>query len=1103
MRESTQESLKHKSIEILLNTSEYRKALIEAARTIRAKSAEASNEASVVSIFEIEIFTIIREIFGLKFYPEKEVSVDTDFHIAKGRIDSKVGALVIEFKQKSALKHVAQKDKAIEQLSHYLLGLYSHQKQDYYGLVSDGVDCCRVLLKNGELINGSFDKLSADVLDELVRIIILLDKVALTPQNLVRDFSQGDNSISQQLSKTLFNSLKNSATGRSIMLFNEWKELFRLAHDDKSKQKAIQERKGALERVMSESFPKDDNESEYRALYAIQTTYAIIVKIIAYKVISKLQFNKSLIEFSSLSNSSSEVLLRQMQNLEDGAIFRSLGVGNLLEGDFFSWYCNDAQWSDEIAVHIRDIFKILTIYEDKGIFETFEQVQDLFKDLFMSIIPDKVRHSLGEYYTPSWLADHVVSGALSMIDNRENWTSLDPCSGSGTFIIVLIRKILSETTDCTRKQKLDSVLRRVKAIDLNPLAVLTTRINYFVNIAHLIEVGDSFEIPVYLGDSSYVPETTYIDGIECLNYSIQTAKGPILISLPKSICSDSISFSKVMTSLEQDIINQDENSIRNKILALVPQQEITPIIEENISSLADKFIFLERNNWNGIWARIVTNFLTTAALPKVDMIVGNPPWIDWKNLPAGYRDRVKQLCIDRNLFSGDGVTGGINLNICALITFVAASNWLKPDGILGFLMPDTILVQQTYEGFRCLRMNETENLYFQKIVNWSKAGNPFAPVTQKFYTYYISAVYKDYDSGIPYLTFLKKPRIKLENYLHTTSFFSMSNIFEANYQIAGQAHQDSTKFSVCEDLSTLNQYSNIVGKMEYKGREGIEFYPQELFLLHYDADIPTPPDKVAARNFQNPKSKYKIPLETFILEKAYLRPLIKGTNIERFHLIKSDIVVPFPYKEGHREPIDICELTKVAPLLAAYFNRFKSVISAQTDYNAKIIGTKHNTEFYSLARVGVYSYAPHYVAFRDNTKWGACVISNVKTPWGEECRPQFQNHAVSISQTTSGRYITLDEAHYVCAILNAPIVAKYVIGSSDSRTFKIDIDIHIPEFDKDNPIHTRLSQLSKLAHENYNNNEIMSRLDCELDDLLFQLNNLTNINYSTDGIEIS
>lgn len=1090
MNDSVKNALLHKSIELLLGTKEYLKALRETALAIREQSKQAPNEATVVSIFELEIFTLIRDVFGLKFYPEKEVQVETNFHVAKGRIDSKIGALVIEFKQPSALSNHTQEEKAVNQLISYLQGLDDSASQDYFGIVTDGVKVCRVLICNHEVNVGAFENLSANILDELIRSIILMDKVALSPQNLVRDFAGGGGSLAESLSRTLFSTLKDTPTGRSIMLFNEWKELFRLAHDDKSKQQAIQERRSSLELAVGEHFPTGDNEIEYKALYAIQTTYAIIVKIIAYKVISKIQFNKSLIDFAKLAESPSEVLMQQMQSLENGAIFRNFGVGNLLEGDFFSWYCTDEQWNVNIASQIKRIFEILSIYEDKGLFNSFERVQDLFKDLFMSIIPEKVRHSLGEYYTPAWLADNLVSNAIETIDNKEDWTALDPCSGSGTFVTSLIRKVLHETASLSRTERLHAVLRRVHAIDLNPLAVLTTRINYFVNIVHLVSNDDSFEIPVFLGDSSYVPETVTVDSVICLRYSIQTAKGPIEIILPKSVCSDSIAFSRMMTSLEQDIINQSTESIVSKILSLVPTNEQTEIILDNIRVLADKFVFLERNNWNGIWARIVTNFLSTAALGQFDMIVGNPPWIDWKNLPAGYRERVKQLCIDKNLFSGDSITGGINLNICALITYVASSNWLRQNGILAFLMPDTILFQQTYEGFRNLLVGQHERLYFNKIFDWTKSGSPFAPVTQKFYTYFISPKVADYFNGIPFVTYKKIGKVNLTSYLHEFQYSQIDGIFEKIHQFAGQAHSNSTKFSICDSPVQLSNFRTIVGDSQYKGREGIEFYPQELFILHYDEDISTPVGKVAVRNFQNRKSKYRIPVETFILEKQFLRPLVKGKDIERFHLNSSDLVVPFPYFDGHREPISIRELNEISPLLAAFFNRFKTVISAQTDYNAKIIGKKHNTEFYALARVGLYSFAPYYVAYRDNTKWGACVISDLETPWGEKKRPQFQNHAVSISQTSTGRNITFDEAHYICAILNSPIVTNYILRSSDSRTFKIDLDINIPEYNPEDPRHTRLAELSKLAHCNFDNIAEMRLIDEELDSLVLSLNSI-------------
>lgn len=57
------------------------------------------------------------------------------------------------------------------------------------------------------------------------------------------------------------------------------------------------------------------------------------------------------------------------------------------------------------------------------------------------------------------------------------WKGLDPCCGSGTFITVMIDKILEETKDESKEKQLHEVLTRVKGIDLNPVAVLTARVN--------------------------------------------------------------------------------------------------------------------------------------------------------------------------------------------------------------------------------------------------------------------------------------------------------------------------------------------------------------------------------------------------------------------------------------------------------------------------------------------------------------------------------------------------------------------------------------------------------------------------------------------------
>ena len=127
--------------------------------------------------------------------------------------------------------------------------------------------------------------------------------------------------------------------------------------------------------------------------------------------------------------------------------------------------------------------------------------------------------------------------------------------------------------------------------------------------------------------------------------------------------SDPFEFSKSMTEIEVFVRNLDEPGAYACLEKLVPTTDLTVAIKQEIHKLTNTLVDLERNNWDGIWARIITNYLTTANLGKFDIIVGNPPWVDWKSLPSGYREKIKSICISRKLFSGDRVTGGINLNI--------------------------------------------------------------------------------------------------------------------------------------------------------------------------------------------------------------------------------------------------------------------------------------------------------------------------------------------------------------------------------------------------------------------------------------------------------
>ena len=320
-------------------------------------------------------------------------------------------------------------------------------------------------------------------------------------------------------------------------------------------------------------------------------------------------------------------------------------------------------------------------------------------------------------------------------------------------------------------------------------------------------------------------------------------------------------------------------------------------------------------------------------------------------------------------------------------------------------------------------------------------------------------------------------------------FEEVKDFFKVEHKVLGQCIKTSTNFSYANTSKELERFRIISGVSNYIGREGVEFYPQELFLFEIDPEMPKRNDEIYLKNYQNDRSKHKISAQDVLFEKKYVHPLIKGINIERWHIEETpSFVVPFPYEESFstRVPLKLVDLRKKAPHLAKYLIDNKKSIDAQTAYNEKIIG-KREKEFYALARVGKYSFAKHYVAFRDNTKWQATVVEEVKTSWGGLKRPVFQNHAVSISEREDGNLITSDEAHFVCAILNAPITHDFIINSSDSRSFKIRPPIFIPYFSQKNETHKKLVSLSKLAHKNYSDVKKIKEIETEIDKIYLDI----------------
>ncbi len=1029
--------------------------LKETAERIKAGAKETATEATIESYFDRNLYHTLSNI-GIEFNPDKEVAQDRIRHVGKGRMDSRIGSIVIEYKRPSLLKTDKQIETAITQLEEYALKLSEDLHSSVRGFLTNGLRMLEIHALAGEIISvGVLEELNGKNLLRITKTLIELESTALTSENLIRDFcGTSCSGILFETARLFDDILETEPSDKTKMLHSEWKELFRLAHDDRSQQKRIEERRKSLSMIFGKSVDKSD--VEYRLLFALHTAYAVILKLMAYRVVSDIYLSELSHKYKDLLRADSESLCIACEQLEDGEMFRQLGIINLLEGDFFSWYSAAEQWNENISNKIKSILVILARYEEASrIFETADAI-DLFRKLYEQTIPQIVRSSFGEFYTPNWLAEHV----LNSVEPSGKWNLLDPCCGSGTFIVVAISRLIRENQDKNSEELLNNIVTRIIAIDLNPLAVLTTRINYFIHIyKYLPSKIEGLIIPVFLGDSTKIPKYIDINGVNCIEYELVTLKEPIKTILPVTIVKDTLHFMSLMQIYEKTIKLQDEETAAKILINSIPEKDINKEVIDTITILTKQLVELEKKHWNGIWARILSNYMTTACLGKFSIIIGNPPWIDWKNLPKNYRRSITSMCIDRGIFSGAGRTGGINLNVCALITHIAINNWLSSDGKLAFLMPRELVNQASYEGWRNLPNNEPR--VFLKFYDWTKAGHPFSPVKEDFMTYLIGKKNND-DEYVPVTSYTKK-KGKRPDASQWKDWKEANLNLDENNSIAGQVIPNSTIFTFASDFAELNLFKLVAGVCPYIGREGIEFYPQELLLFRFQS-MTTDGKNANLRREQRPKSKFKLPVRTVMLETKFLFPMVKAPSIGLFSHNYDGIIVPFPYTtDDTAKPVNRDILRKESELLLRYYDGNRNLIESQNEFSDKIRGSDPG-EFYGLARTGPYTFANFHVGFRDNTKWCAAVISTISMPWDEQKLFLFQNHSVSISERPDRSFITEDEAHYICAILNTHIVERFVWASSDNRSFKIRLQLYIPIYNQNNEKHKKLSTLSKLAH---------------------------------------
>ncbi len=116
----------------------------------------------------------------------------------------------------------------------------------------------------------------------------------------------------------------------------------------------------------------------------------------------------------------------------------------------------------------------------------------LFDFLIQNVLSPVLRHKAGQFYTPPFLVKKMIKESYKFGEKV-----LDPCCGTGNFLIEIIKKILTSKKPDELKIK---AINSIYGYDINPISVFITKVNF---IYLLKELSLDFNLNLFVVDSLF------------------------------------------------------------------------------------------------------------------------------------------------------------------------------------------------------------------------------------------------------------------------------------------------------------------------------------------------------------------------------------------------------------------------------------------------------------------------------------------------------------------------------------------------------------------------------------------------------------------------
>ncbi len=1044
---------------------------------------------------------------------EKRVLIFDSPTKSSGKIDALYGHVVIEYEDLKAFETLANFKHAKQQVKDYIGGLAKETGEDkskFFGVVLDGFKIGFVRWKSAKLAwleDEDPKDINKDTVVSWLEALRGLGKISLTAQNLLDIFGP-NKTISEKVIQSLYNKLGHATEPRTPVFFKDWKQLYSIACGFDLKVKKVKE---GLEKLRAQYSITLASPDDYDTLlFAVHTYFAILMKILTAEItvtIRSMLVQSYLSQLMEAYHTGKSEFRNSLEELEQGGIFRQLNIDNFIEEDYFSWYLYE--WDDDLAGGLIEVIRGLDHFEPSTPELEPDRVRDLFKEIYQKLVPKELRHSLGEFYTPDWLAEMVlVELSINTAFKKERIKEqivlsmpriLDPACGSGTFLVLAIRMFQdwAAKNSVDKKALLRGILDSIVGFDLNPIAVMAARANFIIQLGELIRYDEGkITIPIYLSDSVFLEKRVELLG-PVITYN--SAVGPL--TLPSTIKSyDEMTeiLGYMRTCLEAKVESDAfEKGLGSKFPKIMDKTLLNFFRKLYESIFNIKFTKKE----DSIWVNVLKNYCAPIYCGKFDFVIGNPPWINWESIPKKFRDDSINIWKEYSLFDsgpkkiGEPKKKGLGKKRKELaMLFVAKcfAVYCNPTGRLGMLIPYNIYKNPASGGFRTHLSSKcnvdkildlVELKPFENAINRTSmiiiSKGPSPPKT-KFPIPCDSWAMVRGTSSVPFSWDLQEFKENIGKKVVSKQL--------SIYQMNATDPWGPWLFLDKGSAETVNVFEKLKGETPYyaeKTHAGVFAGSNGIYWVRIMKKMSPGTFLIENVTRDNGMGRDKrVPKVKMQCEGDLLFPILRGKDVAKWKFKFSDIYMVVPHDTTTGDPLPPGTLASKYPKALEFLNHFENDLKDEKGKALHLLSTREiqklwgaKKPYYSLYDIADYAFTSVKVVWLEisgkisgKADFHCCVVNDAN------CEELGKKMIIPSHKLMMLCLDDVKEAFYVSGILNSSPVRYFV----SCFTLEISIGTHImsyikiPRFDKKNKLHQDIASESVKAQSNTDKGEISS-----------------------------